>query len=60
MLGRAPTIAMRLDADEIRVDVTSEPAEPPAIARNDDGDASARISMRNEGLRTSIRGSGMA
>jgi hypothetical protein len=51
----APTIAMRLDADEIRVDVTSEPAEPPAIARNDDGDASARISMRlSDALKSDI------
>jgi hypothetical protein len=41
----APTVAVRLDGDAVRVDVV--PGDPePAATRVDDGDASARISLR--------------
>lgn len=41
----APTVAVRLDGDAVRVDVV--PGDPePAATRVDDGDVSARISLR--------------
>jgi hypothetical protein len=41
----APTVAVRLDGDAVRIDVV--PGDPePAATRVDDGDASARISLR--------------
>jgi uncharacterized protein (DUF1778 family) len=52
----SPTVAVRLEGDEITVDVhaaaTGETAEEP---RRDDGDANARISLRlSETLKTEI------
>jgi hypothetical protein len=41
----APRVAVRLDGDEIRVDVTSGRPEAPA-PRPDDSDANARVSLR--------------
>jgi hypothetical protein len=41
----APSVAVRLDGDTVRVDVVSGDPEP-AATRVDDGDASARISLR--------------
>jgi uncharacterized protein (DUF1778 family) len=50
----SPTVAVRLDGDDVRVDVsfdTTEPAAPPA----DEKDASARISLRlSESLKSEI------
>ncbi len=43
----SPAIAVRLDGDEIAVDIRSvAAADEPAPARRDDGDPSARISLR--------------
>jgi hypothetical protein len=42
----APTVAVRLDGDAVRVEVVGEDRQPPAATRVDDGDASARISLR--------------
>ncbi|MFN2517635.1 MAG: toxin-antitoxin system HicB family antitoxin [Jatrophihabitantaceae bacterium] len=42
----APSVAVRLDADAVRVDVVRGDPEPAAEPRADDGDASARISLR--------------
>jgi uncharacterized protein (DUF1778 family) len=41
----APSVAIRLDGDAVRVDVVRGDPEP-AATRVDDGDASARISLR--------------
>jgi HicB family len=41
----APGVAIRLDGDSVRVDLVGGDPEP-AAARVDDGDASARISLR--------------
>ncbi|PZS35432.1 MAG: hypothetical protein DLM58_03755 [Pseudonocardiales bacterium] len=41
----APSVAVRLDGDAVRVDVVSGDPQP-AAARVDEGDASARISLR--------------
>jgi hypothetical protein len=50
----SPTVAVRLDGDDVRVDVafdTGEPAAPPA----DEGEASARISLRlSESLKSEV------
>ncbi len=50
----APTVAVRLDGDAVRIDVV--PTDPePAATRVDDGDASARISLRlPETLKTDV------
>lgn len=51
----APTVAVHLDSDDIRIAVGSGPAEPVHRSRPDDGDASARISMRlSEALKAEI------
>jgi hypothetical protein len=51
----APAVAVRLDSDEIRIAVTTTAAEPAHPPRADDGDASARISLRlSEVLKTEI------
>lgn len=42
----APAVAVRLETDEVRIAVSSAVPEPAAPARADDGDASARISLR--------------
>ena len=50
-------MAVRLDSDEIRVAVTPGAAEaqPPQLPRPDDGDASARISLRlTEALKAEV------
>jgi hypothetical protein len=52
----SPTVSIRLDDDEVHINVqtTAEPA-PPAEGRADDGDASARISLRlSEALKGDI------
>ena len=41
----APSVAIRLDAEAVRIDVVAGDPEP-AVTRIDDGDASARISLR--------------
>jgi hypothetical protein len=49
----APAVGVRLDTEEIRVVVTTSDAEP--AQRTDEGDASARISLRlSESLKTDI------
>jgi hypothetical protein len=51
----APAVAVRLDSDEIRIAVTSSGAESTQPSRADDGDVSARISLRlSEALKTEI------
>jgi hypothetical protein len=51
----APTVAMRLDGDAVRVDVVGGGSEPVAANRVDDGDASARISLRlSESLKSDV------
>lgn len=51
----APTVAVRLDGDAVRVDVFGGDPEPVAAARVDDGDASARISLRlTESLKSDV------
>ena len=56
----SPAVAVHLDGDEVRVAVTSgggEPAPPVTATRTDEGDASARISLRlSEALKTEIDG----
>ena len=51
----APAVGIGLDGDELRVDVrTTEAAEPPPPP-TDDGDASARISLRlSEALKSDV------
>jgi uncharacterized protein (DUF1778 family) len=50
----APSVAIRLDGDAVRVDVVGGEPEP-AATRVDDGDASARISLRlPESLKTDV------
>jgi hypothetical protein len=50
----APVVSVRLDGDDVRIDVTS--SEPgPSTTRADDGDASARISLRlSESLKSDV------
>jgi hypothetical protein len=49
----SPSVSVRLDGDEIRVDVVGTDAQP--TPRADDGDATARISLRlSEGLKTDV------
>lgn len=53
----SPTVSVRMEGDEIRVDVRSAevPDEPPAAAQPEDADASARISLRlSEALKGEI------
>jgi hypothetical protein len=51
----APAVAVHLDTDEIRIAVTTGATEPTQPPRADDGDTSARISLRlSEGLKTDI------
>lgn len=42
----APTVAIRLDGDALSVEVARAQAEPAETLRVDDGDTSARISLR--------------
>jgi uncharacterized protein (DUF1778 family) len=42
----APTVSVRLDGDTVRVEVLSSEPEPAPSTRADDGEASARISLR--------------
>jgi hypothetical protein len=51
----APTVAVHLDTDDIRIAVTTSAAEPTQPPRPEDGDASARISLRlSEALKAEI------
>jgi hypothetical protein len=50
----SPAIAIRLDGDDVRVDVTLDTGEP-AATREETGDATARISLRlSESLKSDI------
>jgi hypothetical protein len=50
----SPAIAIRLDGDDVRVDVTLDTSEP-AAAREETGDATARISLRlSESLKADV------
>jgi hypothetical protein len=50
----APVVAVHLDSDEIRIAVTTSVTDPPQ-SRTEDGDASARISLRlSEALKAEI------
>ncbi|MGH8960605.1 MAG: toxin-antitoxin system HicB family antitoxin [Jatrophihabitantaceae bacterium] len=50
----APSVSVRLDGDDVRVEVTNREPEP-AASRPDDGDTSARISLRmSESLKSDI------
>jgi hypothetical protein len=42
----APTVAVHLETDEVRIAVSTSAAEPVSPPRAEDGDASARISLR--------------
>ena len=42
----APTVAVHLDAADIRIAVTSDAGEPVPLLHPDEGEASARISLR--------------
>ena len=42
----SPAVAVRLDHDDVRVEVRLAPAAGPATAQPDDGDNDARISLR--------------
>lgn len=53
----SPAVSVRLDEDDVHVSVqnTAEPAAAPTETRSDEGDASARISLRlSETLKTDI------
>jgi hypothetical protein len=51
----SPAVAVRLDGDEITVDVHAAVAEPAPESRRDDGDPNARISLRlSEALKADI------
>jgi len=51
----APSIAVRLDGDALRIDVVGGELEPTTASRADDGDASARISLRlSESLKSDV------
>jgi uncharacterized protein (DUF1778 family) len=51
----APSVVVRLDGDAVRVDVLGGDPEPAAPTRVDDGDASARISLRlSESLKADV------
>jgi hypothetical protein len=51
----APSVGVHLDTDDIRIAVTSGDLEPAAAKRVDDGDTSARISMRlSEALKAEV------
>jgi hypothetical protein len=52
--GGAPAVSVHLEGDDLRIDVRSTAAQPEPTAV-DDGDASARISLRlSETLKTDI------
>jgi hypothetical protein len=51
----APTVAVRLDGDAVRVEVLGGEPEPPTTVRADDGETSARISLRlSETLKSDV------
>jgi HicB family len=51
----APGVAVRLDGEEIRVDVTGGESDPGPASRPDENDTTARISLRlPESLKTDI------
>jgi len=52
----SPVVTVRLDGDEVRVDVhVTHPAEEPDDTRRDDGEPNARISLRlTEALKADI------
>ena len=51
----APTVAVRLDGDTVRVDVLGADPNPAAGSRVDDVEASARISLRlSEALKSDV------
>jgi HicB-like protein involved in pilus formation len=51
----APTVAVRLDADTVRIEVLGGEPEPATAPRPDDGDTSARISLRlSEALKSDV------
>ncbi len=51
----APAIGVRLDGDELRIDVHTSVDDDGPAAPSDDGDASARISLRlSEALKSEI------
>ena len=50
-----PAVTVAVDGDEIRVDIAQAPPEPAAEPPTDDGEATARISLRlSERLKTDI------
>ncbi|MCU1657917.1 MAG: putative transcriptional regulator, CopG family [Pseudonocardiales bacterium] len=50
----SPTVAVRLDGDTVRIDVVGAAPEP-AVPRADEGDASARITLRlTEALKADV------
>ncbi|MDP9092767.1 MAG: hypothetical protein M3N95_07455 [Actinomycetota bacterium] len=53
----APVVCVQLDGADIRVDVRASDPAPRASATPDDGDASARISLRlSEALKAGVEG----
>ncbi len=51
----APTVTVRLDGDELHIDVRTAVPDDPAPPPSDDGDSSARISLRlSEALKADI------
>jgi hypothetical protein len=54
-LPGAPTVAVRLDGDEVRIEVLGGEPEPAPATRADDGEPSARISLRlSEALKSDV------
>lgn len=53
----APTVTVRQDGDEVRIEVRTEAVAPVVEPRRDDTDASARISLRlSESLKAEVDG----
>jgi len=51
----APTVTVQVDGDELNVHVAAGPAEPLTATPTDEGDASARISLRlTESLKSEL------
>jgi hypothetical protein len=55
----APSVSVRLDGDELRIEVRT--AEPATTAPIDDAEATARISLRlSDGLKSAVEGAARA
>jgi hypothetical protein len=51
----APSVGVHVDGDELDIRVTAGPTQPEAVATTDEGDATARISLRlSEALKAEL------